>query len=381
MIVRSLPIVTAVAIALLALGCHPRPSRVVFGIGMTSDAHDAVKLAAREINAGGGIGGVPLELDGLDFTGIQNQFDPVAVLAVADRFIANKDLLAVIGHSDSASTLSAAASYNTNGVPQIVTIATNPAITGIGVWTYRLCLSDAAQGPALAEYAVNDWHKRRIAVFFVNDDYGRGLAHLFERRARDLGAEIVASVMHRNALAEDDRQMIQSALARLKHGPLPDLVVLFQRVAAAEWTVRAIREAGLAVDLLGGDNLAQYSLPAVGRELTDGIRVSQFLNLDRSEPRAEQFARAFHQLTGSDPDYSQAFAYDAVYLLRDAVLQGGYSRAGVKTYLDRLIQDRVPVRGVGGTFTLGPDHDARRPLYVSEIRNGHFDILKALPVR
>lgn len=373
--------VTTVAIALLTLACHPKPARVVFGIGMTSNAHDAVRLAAQEINAAGGIGGVPLELAGLDFAGLQNEFDPVVVLAAADRFVANKDLLAVIGHSDSASTLSAAASYNKIGVPQIVTIATNPAITNIGVWTYRLCLSDAAQGPALAEYAVGEWHKRRIAVFFVNDDYGRGLAYLFERRARELGAEIVASVMHRNQIQEDDKKEIHSALASLKRGTPPDLVVLFQRVVAAEWTVRAIHEAGLAVDTLGGDNLAQYALPAIGPALTNGIRISQFFSLDRSDPRAERFAQTYRQLVGQNPDYAGAFAYDAVYLLRDAVLQGGYSRAGVKAYLDRLIQDRTPVRGVGGTFTFGADHDARRPLYVSEIRDGQFSILKALPVK
>src|SRR6185503_187532 len=131
---------------------------------------------------------------------------------------------AVIGHSDSASTLSAASFYNQQKIPQIVTIATNPAITNIGEWTYRLCLSDAAQGPALAEYAVKDWGKRRIAVFYVNDDYGRGLAQLFEKH---------------------DYQMIQSSLKFIKAQGEPDLIVLFQRIAAAEWTIKAIRDAGL----------------------------------------------------------------------------------------------------------------------------------------
>lgn len=377
---RRLPIVAAAILVAVVTGCHRRPSRVAFGIGLSANGHEAVRLAAREINADGGIGGVPLDLVGSDAGGVQNQFDPASVLAAADRFIADGEVVAVIGHSDSASTLTAAASYNRNGLPQVVTIATNPAITNIGVWTYRLCLSDATQGPALAEYAVGDWHKRRIAVFFVNDDYGRGLAHRFEQRARELGAEIVASVMHRNVLQEDDKSTIRGAVSRLKLGAPPDLVALFQRVTSAEWTVRAIREAGLSVDVLGGDDLAQYSLPSIGQALTNGIRVSQFFYLDRTQARTRRFAQAFRRATGSDPDYGQVFAYDAVYLLRDAVLGGGYSRAGVKDYLDRLIRDRVPVRGVGGTFTLGADHDARRPFYVSEIRNGQFNILKALPV-
>ena len=368
-------------LGLLAAACHGRPGRVVFGIGMSSNTHDAVTLAATEINAQGGVGGVPLELVGSEEWARQDQFDPVVTLAWANRFIANKDLLGVIGHSDSASTLSAAALYNRSGLPHLVTIATNPAITNIGPWTYRLCLSDAAQGPALAEYAVNDWKKRRIAIFFVNDDYGRGLAQRFETRAHELGAEIVTSVMHRNALQDDDKVMIRSALGRLKAGPPADLVALFQRVDAAEWTLQAIHDAGLDVDKLGGDTLAQYRFAAFSPPLTEGVRVSQFFSLDPANPRAVQFAKAFRAIAGSEPDYAQAFAYDAVYLLRDAVLRGGYTRAGVRTYLDGLVTKAATIQGVGGPFTLGSDHDARRPLYIAEIRNQTFRVLQAVPVR
>lgn len=360
---------------LCAAACHARPSRVVFGIGMATNTRDAVSLAAQEINAQGGLGGVPLELVGSD------EFDPVITLGWANRFVADTDLLGVIGHSDSAATLSAAAIYNRSGVPHLVTIATNPAITGIGPWTYRLCLSDAAQGPALAEYAVNDWKKRRIAIFFVNDDYGRGLAQRFEKRARELGAEIVTTVMHRNALQEDDKGMIRAALGRLKTGPHVDLIALFQRVAAAEWTVQAIHDAGLDVDKLGGDTLAQYRLAAFSPSLTEGVRVSQFFSLDSANPRAVQFAKNFRAFTGSEPDYSQAFAYDAVYLLRDAVLQGGYTRAGVRAYLDRLVAQAATISGVGGPFTLGPDHDARRPLYIAEVHDKGFRVLQEIRVK
>ena len=72
-------------------------------------------------------------------------------------------------------------------------------------------------GAALAEYAVNDWNKRRVALFYVNDDYGRGWPS-FSKRVDELGGQIVSSVMHRNLLAEDDRELIRSTLAGLKKG-------------------------------------------------------------------------------------------------------------------------------------------------------------------
>lgn len=376
---RRMTVAAVLAAGLFAAACSSKPHTVVLGVGLATNAHPGIKLAAREINANGGIGGVPLELVGMDWSGLDQPYNPETILRWANRFAAVKDLLGVIGHNDSATTLTAAAIYNVNRIPHLVTIATNPSITNIGAWTYRLCLSDSAQGPALAEYAVKDWGKRRIAVFYVNDDYGRALTQLFEEQARKLGATILTSVMHRNVLEQDDKDQIKSALTEMKKGTTPDLVVLFQRVDAAIWTVGAMKEAGLSCDILGSDNLAQESFAAGVPKWAAGIRVSQFLRLDPSDPHAAKFAGDYRAFTGYDPNYAQGFAYDAVYLLKDAILSGRYTRAGVKSYFDRLIQDGTPIHGVCGTYTLGADHDARRSLYIVELRDGKMSFLKALP--
>ena len=365
------------ALILLSAACKSRPDRVRVGIALTQPSLAGILLAAKELNAEGGIGGVPLEL--VEMEG-NSQYDASAIVKWAKIFADTKDLVAVIGHNDSASTLSAAAFYNQARVPNIVTVATNPAITNIGYWTYRLCLSDSTQGPALAEYAVRDWRKKRIAVFYVNDDYGRGLARLFEKRVRELGGEIVSSVMHRNALEAEDQEMILSILARMKGEGEPNLIVIFQRVIAANWMVRAIRGSGITSDILGGDSIALPELIQTDSELKEGIRISQFSVPEPGNKRSIQFARNFMAFTGRNPDYAAAFAYDALYLVRDAVLQGGFSRPGVKSYLDRLIKDGVRIEGVGGPYTLRTDHDARRALYVAEVHDGSFRLLKALPV-
>ncbi len=365
-------------LTVLSAACSSRPRRIILGVGVTAGSRPGIVLAVKEINAAGGIKGLPLEIIGLDWMDSPGDFNLPSVLEWAKKFAETKELLAVIGHSDSASTLSAAAFYNEQKIPQLVTIATNPDITNIGDWTYRLCLSDATQGPVLAEYAVKDWGKRRIAMYYVNDEYGRGLAQLFERRARELGAEIVASVIHRNALLTDDKALIASTLETLKKNGPPDLVVLIQRVGAAIWTVRAIRDAGINADLLGSDNLAQSAFVGGSAGLTDGMRISQFYVPEGGNPRAERFVREYRAANGDEPDYSQAFAYDAVYLLRDAIVHGGYSRQAVKDYLDHLIRETTPVDGVAGRFTLGRDHDARRSLNIVEVRDGRMRHVKAI---
>jgi branched-chain amino acid transport system substrate-binding protein len=374
-------IITLVILALLILpsACSRKPKRIVIGIALTASYHPAAVMAVKEINASGGIGGVPVELLGLDWK-VLSHFDAPDVLRWASQFAEEKDLVAVIGHSDSSSTLSAAAFYNQHQVPQIVTIATNPAITNIGVWTYRLCLSDAAQGPALADYAVRDWGKRRIAVFYVNDDYGRGLAQLFEQRVREQGGEIMASIMHRNVLQKDDQELVRSAMLSLKKKGAPDLVVLFQRLDAVRFTIHAARDAGLESSILGGDSLGPPSFSQQNPELMEGVRVSQFFLPRTEDARAAKFLKDYREFTGHDADYGEAFAYDAVYLLRDAIVGGGPTREGVKTYLDRIISEKTQQTGVAGTYLLGPDHDARRSIHIVGIHNGVQTFLKTLKV-
>jgi len=372
-------VILILSLLTLPAACSVRPRRIVIGVALSASYHPAVQLAVNEINESGGIGGVPIELMGMDWK-VVDEFKATDILKRAGQFAAEKDLIAVIGHSDSASTLSAASFYNQQGIPQIVTIATNPAITNIGEWTYRLCLSDAAQGPALAEYAIKDWGKRRIAVFYVNDDYGRGLAQLFEKRARELGGEIVLSVMHRNILGDDDKELIRASLKSFQGSHAPDLIVLFQRMGAATWTLQAIRDEHLTSSILGGDSLGPLDFAKAKPELMEGVRVSQFFLPRIDDAKAATFVKNYRAFTGKDPDYGHAFAYDAVYLLRDAALHGGYSREGVRLFLDKLIQEKTQGVGVAGSYILGPDHDARRELYIVEARHGTHTLLKTLKV-
>jgi branched-chain amino acid transport system substrate-binding protein len=367
------------AVAALSLACNSRPKRVVIGVVINQTQHPALQLAVSEINADGGIDGVPLELSGLDWS-TSGPVDTRSILAMGKRFDETKDLVAVIGHSDSTSTLSAAAFYNQHKIPQIVTIATNPSITNIGNWTYRLCLSDAAQGPALAAYAVKDLQKKRIAVFYVNDEYGRGLARLFEKRVEELGAEIVSSVMHRNVLQPDDENLVTSVLSEMKGKAPPDLFALFQRTGASGWTIRAIRKAGIQAVILGGDTLGAIDFVTSPPEATEGIQMSQFFLPQAHGERSMKFVRNYQGFAHQTPDYGHAFAYDAVYLIRDAIRYGGYSRDGVKSYLDRVIREQIETTGVAGPYTLNADHDARRSLAIVEIRHGEQYLVKTLSI-
>lgn len=366
-------------LAALAPGCTRRPDEVSIGIGLSVLNHQAVQLALDEISSAGGVDGVRLRATGMEWK-FSDSAQPGDIISWAERFSGTSGLVAVIGHSDSSSSLSAAAIYNQNHVPQIVTIATSPALTGVGDWTYRLCMTDAKQGPALAQYALEKWGKKSFAIFYVNDDYGRGLARAFENEVRRLGGSVSSSLMHRNLLQSDDKELIGSTIARLTAENPPDVYVLFQREAAAAWTLGEIRARNPQASILAGDSLGHVQFVKENPQMTEGIRVSQFFLPDPRNPKAAEFLRRYKEFAGEEPGYGQAFAYDAVHLVADAMRSQGFTREGIKAYLDKLIADRTVILGAGGEYRIGADHDGRRSVYIAEARNGEYHMLDRLSV-
>src|ERR1700758_4593458 len=146
------------------------------------DNENGARLAVEEINAKGlTIGGqkVTLELDAQD-----DAADPRTATQVAQKLVDDK-VVAVVGHLNSDTSIAASKIYNDAGIVQISPSATNPAYTLQGFkTTYRVVATDAQQGPALANFAVNQMKLKKAAIVDDATAYGQGLANEFEKTAR-----------------------------------------------------------------------------------------------------------------------------------------------------------------------------------------------------
>ena len=91
----------------------------------------------------------------------------------------------------SGATLAAGPKYQTAGLPMISPSATNPDITNLGTFIWRICITDAVQGKGLADYTVNNLGLKNIAIMYDDSDYGRGLADATEAAAKAIGGTVV----------------------------------------------------------------------------------------------------------------------------------------------------------------------------------------------
>ena len=172
------------SLALLALSaCAVSKEPYVVGavgpwkVGYGLQNLQGVQLAAEEINKAGGISGHRLQVDLRDDAG-----EGAKAAKIAQEFVDNPAVSAVIGHVNSSGMLAAAPIYD-GQLAAIATSATSPDLSGISSWVFRAISSDSLNGIALANFATRLGQRgsNTVAVLYENNTYGRGLADSFRR--------------------------------------------------------------------------------------------------------------------------------------------------------------------------------------------------------
>jgi branched-chain amino acid transport system substrate-binding protein len=314
------------------------------------DALYGVKLAVRECNAAGGVGGAMVELVALD-----DHFDSVRAVSVAREMAVDPDVMGVIGPLSSAMTLAAQEEYRNAGLA-FVTLATSDTLNTDAA--FRLSARDTDLGTFAASYAVSELGVRRVAVLRRAGD---GLAEAFVQTMDDAGAEVVW-----------DGQAAGGWLSALRDAA-PDMILIAGDALEGADAAQQIRRAGLTTTLLGGQDWATPHLVSVGGEaVEDALYVTAApapADLD-----AEDFVADYRALAGFPPGPYGAWAYDAARVLLAALdrairADGRPTRAGVIAQLIGL----TDCQGLNGPITFDAHGDRLNPpLYVYRIEGGEY---------
>jgi branched-chain amino acid transport system substrate-binding protein len=143
-----------------------------FGIG----CHQGFVLAFEQINAEGGILGQKIELVTED-----DQSKPGQSATAVRKLITQDKVLAILGDATSSATLEAAPIVQTDKIPMITPTATNPRITEVGDFIFRVCFLDEFQGRVLARFAKEKLKAQRIFTLTdVKQDYSVDLLKFFK---------------------------------------------------------------------------------------------------------------------------------------------------------------------------------------------------------
>lgn len=321
------------------------------------------ELAVNEINTAGGVGGRRLELDIQDDSGLAGR-----AITVATTLHDDPRVVAVVGHLTSVAAIAAAAIYN-GGPDPVVALspsASNPELTTPGGYTFRVCATDLAHGTTLARFAIERLKARRAAVLYLDDDYGRGILGTFADEYRRLEGTIVAMDPVLPG-AEDVAPYLEFIKA---DGRAQVLMVAGDRVTA-ELVLRVARTRGITMPVIGGDALAGIETDGA---LAEGVYLTSSYLPDAPGPRNAAFLRAYAAAAGGQrPDHRAAGAYDAVYLIADAIRSAGSRRSAIREALAQVGHSRPAYEGVTGRITFDERGDVPdKTVLVGLVRDGRI---------
>lgn len=327
----------------------------------------AARLAVKEINAAGGVRGRPLELVERDDSA-QNSL----AIAIAQFFRDSTDVVAVIGHLTSGTTIAAADIYNggRNPVVEISPSASNPDLTGIGRYTFRVCATDLVHGSALAQFAFNRLNARAAAIIYLNDDYGRGILTTFSQDFLGLGGTITSVDPVLPSLRD-----LSPYLERLQRSGRAQVIMVAGDRATASLVLRQARARGIRLPIIGGDGLS--GIEAEGA-LAEGVYLtSNYLPEKPGEANAA-FLRAYAaEYGGARPDHRGAGAYDALRLIARVVGQVGTRRARVRDGL-AAVSGAAAYEGVTGTIAFDDRGDVpEKRVVVGVVRSGRITLAES----
>ena len=213
---------------------------------------NAANLAVQHVNEQGGLlDGQAVPVYG-DTTGSSQ-----GAVDAAGKLINVENVPIIMGALMSGTTIAAAeAAAIPAGVVQISPTATSPAMTDIkdDDLLYRIVPSDNFQGQVLAKM-VMDEGLTKVAVTFVNNDYGVGIGGTFVAAYKALGGEVVAEVKH-----EEKKNSYRSELATLSKAGGDALVVVAYAGDSGGKIVKQAIEGGLFTKFVGTDGLRDETL-------------------------------------------------------------------------------------------------------------------------
>lgn len=330
-------------------------------------SHEGTLLAVEEVNAAGGVLGKKIELVYED-----NRSTPGESLTIAKKLINNDKVIAILGEVASGRSLEVAPFAQQSRIPQISPSSTNPSVTQIGDYIFRVCFIDPFQGKLLAGFAKNTLKVKKVALFSdVAAPYSVGLGKFFKEAWLAGGGELASEVKYTGGDKDFKAQLTviknAGAEAIMVPGYYNDVGLI----------VAQARQLGISVPIFGGDGWeAPELIQIAGAENLANTYYSTHFSPSSTDPLAQKFVAAYKaKYSGKVPDAMAALGYDSVMVLADAIKRAGTTD---EPKLRDAIAATKDFPGATGVTTLDANRDASKSAVIITVKDGQFHYLETV---
>ena len=329
-------------------------------------SHKGTLLAVEEINAAGGVLGRKIQLITED-----NQSKAGESATIAKKLISRDKVVALIGEVASMRSLEAAPIAQQSRIPMISPSSTNPKVTEIGNYVFRVCFIDPFQGVVMAKFARNTLKLKRVAVLTsVSSAYSVGLAKYFKERFAQDGGFIALE----QRFTEGDKDF-KAQLTAIKAANV-DGIFLPGYYTEAALVCKQARDLGMNLPLFGGDGWEAPQLISIGGAAVEGTYYSTHYSPENKSPAVSGFVERFRKRWSDEvPDAMAALGYDAAMVLADAIKRAGTTDSAK---LRDALAATKNLPGVTGDTTLDAQRNASKAAVVIAVKDGQFKFLETV---
>jgi branched-chain amino acid transport system substrate-binding protein len=288
-----------------------------------------VAQAQTEINKANGINGIPLRVT------IVGEADKAeTAVAAAEMFVKDSQVLGVVGHYASDSTLAAGKIYDSNKLVTISAVSSSVKLTQFSPYVFRTIPSDYVSGRALADHTLKVMKRQKAVIFFNSaSGYSQSLKSEFAAGLA-LGGGKAVQEFDMNAAGFD-------AATALKQAPEADVIVLAANTGTLDKALAVVQANGKKLPMVGGDDVYAPKTLASGKAQAAGLVVAVPWHVD-ANPHGV-FNKSSQQFWQASVNWRTALAYDATQVfatalkttpnptrqsVRDAISASGFKASG-----------------------------------------------------
>lgn len=262
---------------------------------------DGAMLAAEEINANGGILGKQIDVAQYD-----TATDPQQSRALVQKAI-DEGAYVIWGTVYSSSTIVNMMVAQQAGVPQIVG-AEAPNITAQGnPYVFRTAYGAQKGVPALTSYFKDTLGAKKVAVAWVNNEFGKGGHDVFVEEMKKAGIDVVADIPSEAGAAD-----FAADVARIKDSGADAVFVYLHEEESARFLREAAKQ-DVKAKLVGEVTLTGQKVIDLAGDAANGAVAHVGLTADAPIPSIQEFGKKFEAKFGRKTDHNGIKGYVAAY--------------------------------------------------------------------
>ena len=340
------------------------------GTGATSGTNfdNGVKLAVKEINAGGGILGRKIE-----YTSSDTQSAPQTAKALAQKAVDERAYV-VMGPVFSGSILVSMAETRRAEIPNF-TGGEGATITQQGnPYIFRTSFTQATAMPKVARYIKDTVKAKTIAIVWVNNDFGKGGRDMIMKALEAQGIKVAADI------STDPGQVdFSGAVLKLKQSNA-DAVFVYTNEEESARALRELRKQGYDKPIIGETTLTSQKVIELAGDAANGAVAHVGLTADAPQPTIKAFDERFQKEYKYKTDHNGLKGYSAMYIVKAVTEKiGKFDPKAFAAAMHGVTLSAKDYPGVLLDVTFDQNGDLDRESFMTTVVNGKQQVSATLP--